>query len=69
MNDHRCLAQALLPGGHWKRCIRDADHSEKRHVWLESFATVGRKPILVVWHSSRDSNPTVIEIPAPHQPD
>jgi len=29
----RCSSQALLPGGHWKSCIRTMDHPDSElHV-------------------------------------
>lgn len=65
--DSRCLSQARLPGSHehWKRCIREAGHSEERHVWLESFAVADGRPIVVVWRTPRDASPVVGEVALP----
>jgi hypothetical protein len=60
VSEDRCLSQALLPGGHWKCCIREAGHTTKEpHAWLESFSVVSRRPILVTWYGARTSTPTV----------
>jgi hypothetical protein len=56
----RCASQALLPGGHWKTCIREQGHTAREpHVWLESFAAVGRRPILVTWYGPRTTEPMI----------
>jgi hypothetical protein len=65
--DRRCSATAKLPSGQWKWCIRAVDHTEPRHLWLESFAVVGRPPILVVWAGPHNSEPMIVELTSvPH---
>jgi len=61
--DPRCLAQGLLPSGHWKRCVAAAGHLEQRHLWLESFTVIDRAPILVIWFGVRNSEPLIINLP------
>lgn len=63
----RCMAQALLPGGHWKTCIRETDHKE-RHVWLESFGRSHGRPVIVVWSGTRSTSPLVAEVLLPNGP-
>jgi hypothetical protein len=58
----RCMAKALLPEGRqWKTCIREDGHRE-RHVWLEAFDVVGRRPIVVTWHGTRSTVPVIGEV-------
>lgn len=63
----RCMAQALLSGGQWKTCIREVGHPE-RHVWLEAYNVVGRRPIVVTWHGTRSTAPMVAEVIVPEVP-
>lgn len=64
----RCVAQALLPSGQWKTCIRHLGHEEPRHVWLESFARVNGRPVVVVWTATRSTSPLVAEVLLPNGP-
>ena len=57
----RCYAMALMPGGHWKRCIRNSGHNE-RHVWLEAYERVGGRPRIVTWTARREPNPHIAEV-------
>lgn len=63
VTDSRCLAQALLPNGQWKRCHRDTDHvTTEPHVWLESLDRVGGRPLLATWYATRTSTPTISHV-------
>lgn len=64
----RCLAQAQLPSGQWKTCIRELGHAERRHVWLESFARSDGRPTLVVWTGARSTSPLIVEVLLPNGP-
>lgn len=64
----RCMAQALMPGGQWKTCIRELDHHERRHVWLESFARSDGRPVVAVWTEVRSTKPFIAEVLLPDGP-
>jgi hypothetical protein len=64
----RCMAQALLPDGQWKTCIRELGHPEERHVWLESFARADGRPMVMVWTGVRSTAPFVARVLLPNGP-
>lgn len=62
----RCMAQALMPGGYWKTCMRDASHPDSEpHTWVEALNRASGRPILAEWAGTRCGSPLIAEVLLP----